>query len=345
MAHNLNFKRNGVAAFATKQEPAWHGLGTIVEAMTSKEALELGGLDFLVEKRPLYVHSSDLLTFDQALNMETVTRIKEIDTDKPNAKYKQALIVPRQYATVRCDNNLPLGIVGEKYHVIQNYEAFEFIDSIIGEGVADYETVGALGNGETVFITCKLKDELIINKDLIDKYLLITMSHDGSSSITVMFTPVRVVCNNTLTLALQGNINKVTIRHTAKAKDRLEQAKKVLGVVDQQTLAYKEAFGSMLHREISDTTAKLIIKSSLNLPIDERGNLSTKGQNTLDLANLYYHEGIGQADIVGTAWGVFNGITGYLQNGKEYSNSETKFKNTFLGSSVEVRNTAFKLLS
>ena len=348
MAHNLNIRRNGVASFASKQEPAWHGLGTVVEAMTSQEALELGGLNFIVEKRPLFIRSSVPVDFEIAKEKDNISRQKIYEGNHGEivkGYYYENSVVPRQYATVRVDNNLPLGVVGEKYHVIQNYEAFEFIDSIIGEGVADYETVGALGNGETVFITCKLREEMIINKDLIDKYLLITMSHDGSSSINVLFTPIRVVCNNTLTLALKGNINRVTIRHTAKAKDRLEQAKKVLGIVDKQSLAYQEAFGHLLTIKVSDVMAKTIIEESLSLNRDDRGNLSTKATNILQAANSYYQMGVGQEGIVGTGYGVFNGITGYMQNGKKYPDPESKFKNTFLGTSVDVRNKAFDLIT
>jgi phage/plasmid-like protein (TIGR03299 family) len=355
MAHKLNFRSNGVASFASKKEPAWHGLGTVVDAMTSKEAIELGGLNFTVEKRPIFVESAQSIPFEEAGKFPTIIRSiehqnfyegehGEIKKTKKVAIYRPSLVVPDKYATVRTDNNLPLGIVGSKYTVIQNIEAFEFIDSIIGKGIADYETVGALGNGETVFITCKLRQELIINKDLIDQYLLITMSHDGSSSITVMFTPTRVVCNNTLSVALRGNRNKVTIRHTQNAKSKLEEAKKVLGIVDQQTLAYKEAFGVIYNKSVSDEKAKEIIAFSLGIKPDEKGEISTRAFNTLEMANNYYHSGIGQEGIVGNGWGVFNGITGYLQNSKEYSNAELKFKNTFLGGSVDIRDKALQSL-
>ena len=346
MAHNLNFKPNGVASFVSRKEHAWHGLGTIVEAMNSAEAIQLGGLDFEVEKRPLYINSSERLTFEDAKRFRDINR-KLLKSDEQEVPvYRKNIVVPGQYATVRTDTDLPLGIVGERYYVIQNSEAFDFIDSIIGQGVADYETVGALGNGETIFITCKLREEMLINKDLIDKYLLLTMSHDGSSSICVMFTPIRVVCNNTLSFALQGCNNKVIIRHTKSAKDKLELAKKVLGIVDQQTLSYQEAFGRLLNIKVDDSTAKDIIEKSLKLNRDEEGKLGTKAINILNAAEAYYFTGIGQEDIVGSAWGVYNGVTGYLQNSKDYKDEESKFKNTFLTTGTDVRNRAIvQLLS
>jgi phage/plasmid-like protein (TIGR03299 family) len=343
MAHNLNFN-NGVASFASRKEPAWHGLGKIVEAMTSEEAIKLGGLDFIVEKRPLYVPGVDM-NFEEAKQYKRITRSfirNEEQTLVP--VYNKLVKFKEQFATVRTDNDFPLGIVGSKYHVIQNHEAFNFIDSIVGQKYAEYETVGALGNGETIFITCKLKQEMIINKDLIDKYLLLTMAHDGTGSIQVMFTPIRVVCNNTLTIALRGNKNKVVIKHTAKAMDRLEQAKQILGLVDQKTQAYEEAFKHLLKIQISDEKAELIIEKSLGLVRDEKDKFSTRAENIFTLAKKYYQVGLGQQEIVGTGYGVFNAITGYLQNVKNYSDADAKFKATFLNTQNIIRDTAYNLI-
>lgn len=343
MAHNLNVNKTKVS-FASRQEKAWHGLGTVVEAMNSEQAIILGGLDFEVEKRPIYVNGN-IIPFIEARQHREVVRSLHIDDNNVTTPiYKSGIIIPDKFATVRTDNNAPLGIVGSKYHVIQNHEAFSFIDSIIGEGQADYETVGCLGQGETVFITCKLKEEMIINKDHIDKYLLLSMSHDGSSSINVLFTPIRVVCNNTLSLALKAGSNKFTIRHTKNAKDKLEYAKKVLGLVDRETLAYKEAFGHLAKITVFDTDVPKIIKSAFKIKEDEYGDISSRSNNVVRDVLKYYNIGVGQEDIKGTAWGVFNGITGYLQNGKSYTDSETKFKNTFMTSGAEIRNRTFELL-
>lgn len=345
MAHNLNFNK-GRASFVSKQELPWHRLGTVVDTLTSKEALELGGLDFVVEKRPLYVPGV-ALGFEDAKKFKRIGReIVNISTDPKEitlaSNYHKLIKFNRQFATVRTDNDFPLGIVGEKYHVFQNYEAFEFFDSIVGEKYADYETAGALGNGETVFITAKLKEEMVFNKDLIDKYLLLTASHDGSSSITVMFTPIRVVCNNTLTLALQGkNSNKVLISHTLNAKIRLENAKRVLGLVGQSALAYQEAFGNLLKINVTDDEATEVFKKVLKLEPDNKGKYSTRAVNILDSIETYYHIGFGQQEIVGTGWGVYNAVTGYLQNVKTYQNDDSRFKTTLLTSQNNIRLEAY----
>ena len=339
MAHNLNFKNNR-ASFASRKEIAWHGLGQVVDAMTSEEAIKLGGLDFEVEKRNLFYQSNKHIPFEEAKSYDSIIRSKV----KESNIYKQQFIVPDKFATVRNDTNQILGVVGSKYHVIQNWEAFDFMDSIIGKQ-ASYETVGALGNGETIFITAKMTEELVINRDLIDKYLLITMSHDGSSSIQVMFTPIRVVCNNTLTAAIKGTKNKVSIMHTRNAKVKLEASKKILGIVDQGSLAYKEIFSDMFANYVNDKDAKFVIEKSLGLVRDDKNNLSTRGENILFQANKYYHRGIGQQGIVGSYWGVYNGIIGYLQNVKEYKNEEVKFKNTFDSGDTNPRQKAFNIIT
>lgn len=348
MAHKLNIANNKIS-FVSKKEKAWHGLGTIVDALTSQDAIILGGLDFEVEKRTLFVEGKNV-SFDSAKNHSLILRAKTdenniVDINGIKNNYYTANIINDKFATVRTDSNLPLGIVGNQYHVIQNKEAFDFIDSIIGKGVADYETAGCLGNGEIIFITCKIRQEMIINKDLINNYLLITMAHDGSASITVMFTPIRVVCNNTLSLALQGTRNKVIIRHTKNAKNKLEQAKTVLGIIDQQTLLYEEVFGNLYKINISDEDAYDLLEKSLGLIRDEKNNLSTRAENIKNQAINYYHTGLGQEEIVGTGYGVFNAITGYFQNIKNYTNDETKFKSTFLNNDALVRQKTYQLIT
>jgi phage/plasmid-like protein (TIGR03299 family) len=337
MAHNINFSNNRFS-FASKKEIAWHGLGQVVDAMTSKEAIELGGLNFEVNKRPLFVATQEI-TKDNLGKNKLVLRNSEINKDP---EFYSVNMLNDKFATVRADTNIPLGIVGSQYEVIQNSEAFDFIDSIIGKNVS-YETVGALGNGETVFITVKVQDEWVVNKDLIDRYLLLTMSHDGTSAIQIMYTPIRVVCNNTLTLAKLGNKDKVSIRHTSNARQKLEYAKQALGLIDIKTRTYEEAFGKLAKITVRDNEARDIFIDSLNLKVDEQTKqLSSKGENILQAVTAYYQEGLGQREIVGTGWGVYNAISGYLQNVKDYSSTDTKFKNQFLSGDINKRQNTYE---
>lgn len=340
MAHNLNIKPNGQAAFVSKQELPWHKLGTIVDTMNSKEAMELGGLNFEVEKRPLYVNGS-AISFEEAKQYSRVQRkITRVD-DKLTGEYSKLIKFKDKFSIVRKDNDYPLGIVGSKYTPVQNIEAFNFFDDIAEDGIAEYETAGALGNGEVVFITAKVTNSMSIHNDQIDKYLLISLSHDGSSAITVAYTPIRVVCNNTLTIALRNNANKVSIRHTASAHDKLDAAKATLGLISYGDKAHMDYFNSLLDINITEGEVIDLFAKAYKLDTD---NLSTKGKNILESNLDYYYNGLGQKEFVGTGWGAFNAVTGYLQNIKTYSNDDTKFKAILTSNQQIIRDTVTKEL-
>lgn len=175
MAHNINFnEQTGKHSFFSVKEKAWHGLGQIVEDYpTSKEALQFAGLDFDVCKRP---------------------NIHRLDDGNE-------IISTSSFYTYRPDTGTVLGDrLGKDYEVVQNADAFSFFDAIVeGDGI-QYETAGALGKGEKIFITAKLPGYIKVgNADMIEKYLFLTTSHDGFGSIMAAFTPTRIVCNNSAT--------------------------------------------------------------------------------------------------------------------------------------------------
>jgi len=209
MAHNLNFnEQTSKHSFFSVKEKAWHGLGQIVEDYpTSAEAIKHAGLDYTVEKRKLFTFDNE----NQNGNSDTDIIIPEIE-------------VPGYFATIRTDTEQVLGVVGKDYEVVQNEDAFSFFDTIVGGDGIQYETAGALGNGERIFITAKLPGYIKVgNDDLIEKYLFLTTSHDGFGSITAAFTPTRIVCNDTLKAALRNCSNSIRIRHTANARKGWEK--------------------------------------------------------------------------------------------------------------------------
>jgi phage/plasmid-like protein (TIGR03299 family) len=342
MAHNLNIKPNGQAAFVSKQELPWHKLGTIVDTMNSKEAMELGGLDFEVEKRPLYVNGT-AMTFDEAKQYSRVQRkiVRDVETQQLKSEYSRLIKFQDKFSIVRTDNSYPLGIVGSKYTPVQNIEAFNFFDDIAKDGIAEYETAGALGNGEVVFITAKVTNSMTIHNDQIDKYLLISLSHDGSSAITVAYTPIRVVCNNTLTIALKNNASKVSIRHTASAHAKLDAAKATLGLISYGDSTHMEYFNRLLDINISEGEVIELFANAYKL---DTNNLSTKGKNILETNLDYYYNGLGQKEFVGTGWGAFNAVTGYLQNVKTYTNDDTKYKAILQSNQQLIRDNVTKAL-
>lgn len=329
MAHNFKDKGSNTS-FVSRKEIAWHKLGKVVDSMTSKECMTLAGLDFEVGLAPLVALVNNPILVEESKKTNIVTKI--------NSTLYRSKEVEGSFATYRTDTNEVFGVVGSRYEVIQNIEAFEFFDSIIGEGHAYYETAGALGNGETIFLTAKLPSKLIVGKEDIDKYLLFTMAHDGSSSVQVMFTPIRVVCNNTLSAAIQSTQNKVTIRHTKNARKRLEVAKEILGLTSVQSGKYEEVFNLFTKTKITDKVFKDFIDVVFNFESKDE-QLSTRSENKRNSILEYYEVGVGQEGIQGTLWGAYNTVTGYLQNGIDRDDASA-FKNTFLKSDVAIRNSA-----
>ncbi|MBE8726401.1 DUF945 domain-containing protein [Flavobacterium sp. KB82] len=242
MAHQIHFnEQTGRHSFYSVKEKPWHNLGqTVQDYPTSAQAIAHAGLDFEVEKRRLFTPSASIVARDEIISGR--------------------LDITEYCSTVRTDTDTVLGVVGKDYHIVQNRDAFSFFDSIVsGDGIL-YETAGALGTGERIFITAKLPDYIRVGKeDLIEKYLFLTTSHDGSGSITAAFTPIRIVCANTLNAALQSKTNTVRIRHTSNAKDRLEQAHKVMGISDKLSEGLEAVFKYWTRVRISDREVKKLI--------------------------------------------------------------------------------------
>lgn len=242
MAHNLHYsERIGQYSFFSVQEKAWHGLGQVVQDYpTSADAIRFAGLDYRVEKRKLLTPAIIV----PASGIETGTRTGFID-------------VPNYYATVRTDNEAVLGVVGTDYQVVQNVDAFSFFDALVGGDGIQYETAGALGRGERIFITAKLPGYIRVGReDLIEQYLFLTTSHDGLGSITAAFTPIRIVCNNTLSAALKNCSSAVKIRHTLSAGERLAQAHKVMGITNQLSAQLETIFNRWTKVPVTDRVGK-----------------------------------------------------------------------------------------
>ena len=314
MAHLLNRSTNGTWSFAST-EKAWHGLGQIVDkAMTSEEAIKLANLDYTVDKRQAYM---------------------EIDG--------QYISVPKKYVTYRTDTNDTFGIVGDRYHVVQNTEAFEFFNAIVGDGEAIFETAGCLKKGEVVFITAKLPSYIAVKDDVVDNYLLLSSSHDGSRGIQVMFTPIRVVCNNTLSAAYGNAKYRVNITHTKSAKDQLRNAHEIMGISNLLNQELGQLYNAMASTRINDDSLEKYIVNSLDLDFDSEGKLSTRATNIVDSIREYYEVGPGQEEFTGTVWGAYNAVTGYFQNIRNYKSNEDKMSQNFFGSLHSKNNNSLKL--
>ena len=189
MAHEVE------TMFSTRVTP-WHGLGNVVsEAPDSKTALQVAGLDWNVLQKDVYT--------------------------------QEGFYIPGYKLNYRDSDFQQLGIVTDRYKVVQNVDAFRFTDDLLGTGVK-YETAGAVQGGRRTWIFAKLTQQYIMAGDKITPYLLVMNSHDGTSSIKVCMTPVRVVCNNTLNLALSTAKRMWQTKHTENIMDRMDDAKETL---------------------------------------------------------------------------------------------------------------------
>jgi len=333
MAHNINYnEQSGKHSFFSVQQKAWHGLGQIVDTYpTSAEALIFAGLDYSVEKRKLF-------TYETQKGMPAV----EIE-------------VPNYYATMRTDNEEVLGVVGKDYEVIQNTDAFKFFDAIVdGEGI-QYETAGALGKGERIFITAKLPGYIKVgNDDFIEKYLFLTTSHDGFGSVMAAFTPTRIVCQNTLNAATKNCSNAIKIRHTQNAKERLEEAHKVMGISNQLAQYFEGAFNKWAGVRITDSEVKKLVQLAMvpnkevlqNLRAGKDDALSACFKNMCDNVYEYAmsHPSQQTETTKGTAFGAYNAVTGYFQNVRNYKDDESKLKSILFGGTAQLRaQSAFNL--
>jgi phage/plasmid-like protein (TIGR03299 family) len=340
MAHDLNFnEKNNEYSFFSVKEKAWHGLGKIVEQYpTSAEAIKFSGLDYTVEKRPLFTYDSENHKGDP----DTDLIIPEIE-------------VPNYFATIRTDTEQVLGVVGKDYEIVQNINAFEFFDAIVGGGDGIlYETAGALGKGERIFITAKLPGYIRVGKDdFIEQYLMLTTSHDGFGSITAAFTPVRVVCRNTLNAAMRNHSNAIKIRHTASANDRLKQAHTLMGISSNLGAELQGLFNQWSQVRITDKEVKKLIQIAMapnrevlkNLEAGKDDELSTTYTNMVDKVYEYALSSPTQQmeTTAGTVFGAYNAVTGYFQNVRHYKDDEAKFKSIIEGTAKQRAQTAFDL--
>ena len=213
----------------------WHGLGVCVEeALNSREALEKSGLNWMVEQRPIITSGNT---------------------------------IPGYKANIRQTDGKVLGVVTDRYKVVQNHEAFAFTDALLGEGVK-YETAGSLNDGKRIWLLAKLPDRYIIEGEQIDPYLVFSSSHDGSGAIKVCMTPIRVVCQNTLNLALSSAKRMWSTIHVGDLAAKMEEAHSTLLLAEK----YMGKLGTEVSRlsKIKLPDRKVIEYIDLLLPTDEQ---------------------------------------------------------------------------
>jgi phage/plasmid-like protein (TIGR03299 family) len=287
MAANLATSTDGrTAMMLYVGETPWHCLGQRLDnPATAEEAITAAGLDYEVLLTPL-------ATVD-------------------------GLDVPQRKAVIRYDNQSVLGVVGNSYVPIQNRQAFGFLDAIVGEGKLRYHTAGALGKGERIWMLAKLPDNIRVKNsdDTVDKFLLLSNAHDGSAALRVLFTPVRVVCQNTLSMALrQGAGQGVSVWHEGNLAAKLQQAQEVLGFAHRFYDDAAARIDRMASHYPSQEQLKYFFEALYPNPEEERNN--TRAKNVREELHQLFETGIGHDDpaIKGTTWTALNAVTEYIDH-------------------------------
>lgn len=247
--------------FYTRETP-WHGLGTkVMEAPTSKEALEIAGLDWKVTQEPIYTSLGECIEGYRA-------NIRDVDRK-------------------------PLGVMTERYKVVQNEEAFAFTDSLLTEGVR-YETAGSLQGGKRIWLLAHMPHDYIISGEKFNPYLLFSNTHDGSGAVKVALTPIRVVCQNTLNLALTTAKRSWSMMHTGNIQGKIQEAKETLLLAENYMDSLGQEFESLRKKKLTDKEVRDYIE--MLLPTED-GSTPQQIKNMKRLRNDLSHRYFNAPDL------------------------------------------------
>lgn len=279
------------------RETPWHGLGTrVLEAPSSQEALRLSGLDWNVIQEPIYT--------------------------KENER------IPSYKANVRDSDRKTLGVVTDRYKVIQNTEAFAFTDALLGEGVR-YETAGSLQDGKRIWLLAHMPHEYIIGGEHISPYLVFINTHDGSGAVRVAVTPVRVVCSNTLNLALAQAKRSWSMIHTGNVQGKLEEAKETLLMAREYMDELGKEFENLRKKELSDK--KVLDFIEILIPKDENFTPQQKKnvQRLRDDMKLRYFEAPDLKDVGRNAYRFINAVSDFATHAEPLRKTQNYKENLF----------------
>ena len=288
---------NVESMFYTREKP-WHGLGVRVEeAPTSADALRLAGLDWEVAQEPIFTEAGDAI-----------------------AGYK---------VNVRDRDRKVLGVVSDRYRIVQNREAFSFTDALLGDGVR-YETAGSLQEGKRVWLLARLPREYIIAGERISPYLVFSNSHDGSGAVRVALTPIRVVCNNTLNLALDTARRSWSMIHTGNISGKMQEAKDTLFMAETYMDSLGEAFERLRRQKVTDSQLKEYVEQLLPLekdatPMQEKNTMKLRE----DMLRRYYDapdlRGVGN-----NAYRFVNAVSDFATHAKPLRRTANYNENLFM---------------
>jgi phage/plasmid-like protein (TIGR03299 family) len=322
MAHEISVTKDGLAEAMYAGKPAWHGLGQVLEnAPTSKDAMEAAHLNWNVKKVPCFASIP-------------------VEGGLPLNK-----LIEGCFATVREDTNDTLGIVRDRYQILQNVEAFGFMDTVLNEADVRYEACGALRGGQMVWLLAKLPNVGHVTEgDQQNLYALLFNSHDGSRAVTIIPTAVRVVCMNTLQLAeRQAGAKKLRIIHSGSISEKMEEARAVLGLCGDRFAEYLKEGQQLVRRAASKDEADEYFKILLPKESTRTGNVRSA------MLNTFVREDDKLPTVYGTAWAAFNAVTDHVDHAFKskghdaVSRMDNRFINIVMTQGAELKRSAIDL--
>jgi phage/plasmid-like protein (TIGR03299 family) len=344
MAHEIMENDTLFYVMASQRDVPWHGLGTpLTTAPTIQEAIVASGTNWEAELVALMI----------------------MDGNK-------AVTVPNHFAVQRQDTRQVIGVVGSRYQIYQNSVMWEFIKNFQEQSGIILDVAGTLRNGATTWVLAKTKDSKLKyqNGEVIEEYFLFRNSFDGTTPIQVMFTMVRVVCNNTLTMAIRGARNIFNVRHTMNAEEQVKQVQKALGLQYAYINKADEIIQALMKKALSATETIDLLNEKIfplptkiiqtvgadNQPVHELKEATkhaiTARKNKIDRVLELVETGAGTdiSGVRGSLWGIYNAITEYvdhertLKTGKNRAPLEQKFENAFFGTGATFKADALDLL-
>lgn len=331
MAHQIEQFTDGSAAFFSNRQVPWHALGTVTDnALTADDALRLAQLDWTVVK---------------SVDPVQVPVITEAGVSMVS--------VADKFMTFRNHPKLGLqglGVVGSQYEVIQNSEAFEFLNYVADESGAVFETAGSLNGGRQVFMSMRLPEGITLagGQDSIDLYLMASSSHDGSKAFTAAITPVRPVCANTVRLALAEAKSTWYMRHTQQVQGKIQQAREALGIAFQYRQAYREVAGDMASAAFTDAEFDSFLMSLVKDDVKTDRQRRNVDQVRAEMRGLW--KAPTQANVANTKWAAFNTVVEWADwvkpvKAKGQDELAVRAERIMLGQVDAIKDRAFALLS
>lgn len=277
--------------FSVRQTP-WHRLGRVLDRppATIAEAIAASGLGWTVSKKPL------------ALDHGAAAPLPEL-------RYTP---IPGHFATVRDDTKGVLGVVGKKYRIVQNYEAFAFVDQLIGSSMC-WETAGSLHGGQRVWVLATLPEHIEVGGDPVKPYVLLMNSHDGSTAVVAATTPVRVVCQNTLNWGLGSARQKLSIRHTEAITRRVHEARRVLELSLNYYAQFKRTGDQLASERCTERQLRAVLDQLYPSGVSDTSSSRTRTsrERTKHRIMDLFLRGSTQGNAPGSKWSAVNAIVEY----------------------------------